>query len=82
LKEFVWDSNCGINLAAYLTDKCPWVFESHPISYRLVHNWLENYTPHDFGYGRWKYLSVDPAQRRTDKENFKPLNMNELRGKN
>ncbi len=68
------------SMAKYLTSQCPWIFESHPTTYRLIHKWLKNYKPHDFAYCQWKYLSVDPALRGEMKKSFKPLKMSELRG--
>jgi len=66
-------------MAKNLTEKCPWIFEGYPISYKLTHCWLENYLPHDFAFNRWKYLSVDPAKRAATKNGFIPINMGELR---
>lgn len=63
----------------YLTDQCPWIFESFPMSYLLVHSWLENYSPHDFVLSNWKYLSVDPVKREDARKNFKPLSFSELK---
>lgn len=60
-------------MSRYLTDQCPWIFESHPLSYRLLHGWVENYHDHDFGFDRWKYLSLDPEKRIKTKSNFTPL---------
>jgi ABC-type transport system substrate-binding protein len=65
-------------MAIYLTGKCPWIFESYPISYRLMHSWLENYLPHDFAFARWKYLSLNPQKRKTAKKAFQPIEMKDL----
>jgi len=62
-----------------LMETCPWIFESNPVSFMLTHQWMENYKPHDFGFNRWKFLSVDPALREKAKAAFKPLSMDELR---
>ena len=43
---------------------CPWLFLHHPLAYGLHHDWLKNYTPHDFPYGMSKYYRVDDAARR------------------
>jgi len=67
------------NMVTYLTEQCPWIFESFPISYRLTHSWLENYIPHDFAFARWKYLSLNPEKRRNSKKTFRPLSMQDLR---
>jgi len=62
-----------------ITALCPWIFETQPVAYMLTHCWMENYLPHDFGFHRWKYFSVDPALRRKVKKGFTPLSLNELR---
>lgn len=68
-------------MAAYLIERCPWIFESYPIDYRLTHDWLENYIPHDFAFSRWKYLDVNDKLRRKRRRAFTPLTMEELRGR-
>ncbi|MCP3968342.1 MAG: hypothetical protein GY750_02445 [Lentisphaerae bacterium] len=68
-------------MVKYVTAQCPWIFESYPISYQLIHCWLENYIPHDFAFARWKYLSVDPEKRKTMRKSFEPLTMEQLREK-
>ena len=65
-------------MAKYITERCPWIFESCPVSYRLLHKWVENYRPHDFAFGRWKYLTVNPAQRRKLIKSFKPFDFDDL----
>jgi ABC-type transport system substrate-binding protein len=67
-------------MVRYLSGKVPWVFEGFPISYQLNQAWLENYLPHDFAFSKWKYLSVDPRQRRELQKTFKPLGFDELNG--
>ena len=62
-----------------ITAHCPWIFETQPVAYMLTHCWMENYLPHDFGFQRWKYFSVNPKRRRTVKKSFTPLSLNELR---
>ena len=66
-------------MARWITDRCPWIFESHPVSFLVRHSWLENYRAHDFAFNRWKYLSVDSGDRIRKKASFKPLSMRELR---
>ena len=66
-------------MGTYLTDRCAWIFEGHPVSYRLTHGWLENYQPHDFGFTRWKYLAVDEAKRESAIRGFTPLDIGQLR---
>jgi ABC-type transport system substrate-binding protein len=45
-----------------LVDDCPWIFESFPVSFRLVQPWLEGYIPHDFACDTWKYVDLDPER--------------------
>ena len=68
-------------MVEHLAERCPWIFAYYPISYRLRHGWVENYTPHDFGFSRWKYLAVDKQKRNEMKKNFKPIELDDLRGK-
>lgn len=68
-------------MVEYLAEQCPWIFAYYPITYRLRHSWVENYTPHDFGFSRWKYLSIDNQKRIRMKKDFKPINFDELRDK-
>ena len=63
----------------YLQQQCPWIFESHPITFRLTHKWVRNYIPHDFAFCRWKYLAIDKEIRLKMKKEFRPMSMNELR---
>ncbi len=65
-------------MSRYITEQCPWVFESCPVSYRLLHKWIRNYRPHDFAFGRWKYLTVDPQMRKKMIKNFTPFDFNDL----
>lgn len=65
-------------MAEYVTTQCPWIFESHPISYQLVHSWLQNFRPHDFALNGWKFLAIDAVARREAIKTFKPLSLEEL----
>ncbi|MEM4247887.1 MAG: ABC transporter substrate-binding protein [Candidatus Nanoarchaeia archaeon] len=67
-------------MAKYVTTQCPWIFESIPTSYRLVHKWLENYKPHDFAYTQSKYLSINNKEKMRLKKKFKPLKPDEIAG--
>jgi ABC-type transport system substrate-binding protein len=66
-------------MARYLITQCPWIFESFPVSYQLLHSWLQNYHSHDFAFSRWKYLSLDPIERQATIKKYSPLDMGELR---
>lgn len=66
-------------MTEHLAENCPWIFESQPVAFILTHQWMQNYRPHDFGFGRWKYLSVDAALREKARKEFTPLSMKDLR---
>ena len=46
-------------MADMVVEDCPWIFMHQPMSYALVHNWLENYKPHAFPYGMTKSRRAD-----------------------
>lgn len=60
-------------LARYISEQCPWIFESAPLSYQLIHGWVENFIPHNFANGRWKYLSVNEKKKTELKSKLKPI---------
>jgi len=66
-------------MTEYITAQLPWIFESYPIGYKLVHSWVENYVPHNFVFSNWKYLSVDVEARRKARKSFKPIELRDLR---
>ena len=39
---------------------CPFIFLTHPLSYRLIQPWLKNYKYHDCPYPNTKFYKVDP----------------------
>ena len=41
----------------------PWIFLYHPLSFGLVHNWVENYEYHAFPYGMGKYRRINKEKR-------------------
>lgn len=65
-------------MARYVVEKMPWVFESQPVSYQLKHVWMENFIPHDFACNRWKYWSIDPALKKRTIRSFRPLSLGDL----
>ena len=67
-------------MARYLVEQSPWIFESQPVSYQLKHAWLENYHAHDFACNKWKFWSINRQLKKTLKSQFKPLDFSELRG--
>jgi hypothetical protein len=64
-----------LKAAERLATTCPWFFESHPVAFMLVHKWMKYFRPHDFGYSRWKYLSVDPELRDATRNAFSPISL-------
>jgi ABC-type transport system substrate-binding protein len=42
-------------------EDCPWVFLYQPMDFAVTHNWLKNYSLHDFPYTMTKYRRVDNA---------------------
>jgi ABC-type transport system substrate-binding protein len=40
-------------------EDCPWVFLYQPMDFAVTHNWLKNYSLHDFPYTMTKYRRVD-----------------------
>ncbi|HRR28123.1 MAG TPA: ABC transporter substrate-binding protein [Victivallales bacterium] len=58
-------------LARYITKKVPWIFESSPVSYQLIHGWIENFIPNNFANSRWKYLSVNEDKKASLKGKLK-----------
>jgi len=68
-------------MAAYIAERTPWIFEGVPVSCRLQYDWLENLHPHDFAFNRWKYLAVRGAERAARRRAFRALDFSELRGK-
>ena len=69
------------DMAAYVADRTPWIFEGVPVSCRLHYDWLENLHPHDFAFNRWKYLAVRGDERAARRRAFRALDFSELRGK-
>ncbi len=65
-------------MVEYICGQSPWIFESHPTSFRLLHGWLENYIPHDYACSQWKYLSINQAEKNELRRSFSPLKMEEL----
>ncbi len=51
-------------LAQIIHAYTPWVLLTHPISADLRQPWLQNYQRHPVEFTNWRYLDVDPAQRR------------------
>jgi ABC-type transport system substrate-binding protein len=48
-------------MADLVIEDCPWIFMYQPMDFAVVHNWLKNYSLHDFPYTMVKYRRVDNA---------------------
>jgi ABC-type transport system substrate-binding protein len=46
---------------AMVVRDCPYIFLTHPLSYRLLQPWFKNYKYHDCPYPNTKFYKVDPA---------------------
>ncbi len=60
---------------SFIVNELPWIFESYPKSYRLVHSWLENYKPHNFAFGHWKYWNINNKKKEKKKKAFTPMSI-------
>ena len=69
-----------LKMVQILDRQCVWIYEGFPVSGVLRYNWLQNSVPHDFGFTRWKYLSVDVRERSGRRRSFVPLSLSELAG--
>ena len=47
-----------------LSEDCPVLMLSQPVSYVLSYTWVKNSKPHPVGYGYGKYIRIDTAERR------------------
>ena len=65
-------------MVKYLTERCPWIFESMPLTYQLKYDWLENFEHHNFPFNRWKYIKVDGKRREEMRAKFRPLSFREM----
>ncbi|MCC7299598.1 MAG: hypothetical protein IT583_00780 [Verrucomicrobia bacterium] len=54
------DSLCE-QMVDLVIEDCPWVFLYQPMDFAVVHNWLKNYSLHDFPYTMTKYRRIDNA---------------------
>lgn len=66
-------------MTRFLMEECPWIFESRPAAFILVHPWVKNLFHHDFIFSNWKYLDIDPVEREKRKKSYRPIPMSELR---
>jgi ABC-type transport system substrate-binding protein len=42
-----------------IVEDCPWIFLYQPMDFAVIHNWLKNYSLHDFPYTMTKYRRID-----------------------
>ena len=66
-------------MTRFLMEECPWIFESRPTAFILVHPWVKNLFHHDFIFSNWKYLDIESGQRNEMKKTYRPIPMSELR---
>ncbi len=74
-------SELYLQMVKLLDEKCVWIYEGFPVSFALRYDYLENSVPHDFGFVRWKYLSINEKLKTERKRHFRPLTFSELSGK-
>ncbi len=70
-----------LQMVKLLDEKCVWIYEGFPVSFSLRYDYLENSVPHDFGFVRWKYLSINEQLKAARKKQFRPLSFAELSGR-
>jgi ABC-type transport system substrate-binding protein len=46
-------------MADIIIEDCPWIFMYQPMDFAVIHDWLKNYSLHDFPYTMVKYRRVD-----------------------
>ncbi|MDD3276365.1 MAG: ABC transporter substrate-binding protein, partial [Kiritimatiellales bacterium] len=46
-------------MADIIIEDCPWIFLYQPMDFAVIHDWLKNYSLHDFPYTIVKYRRVD-----------------------
>ncbi|MFA7257287.1 MAG: ABC transporter substrate-binding protein [Kiritimatiellales bacterium] len=44
-----------------IIEDCPWIFLYQPMEFAVIHDWLKNFSLHDFPYTMVKYRRVDNA---------------------
>jgi ABC-type transport system substrate-binding protein len=51
-------------MAAMVVEDCPWIFNTHRISFTLTQPWTKNFKRHEFEHNMAKYYRVDPELRK------------------
>jgi ABC-type transport system substrate-binding protein len=57
-------------MAHLIVEDAPWVFQYQPMSFAVVHSWVENYIPHDYPYGLAKFEGTNVKLRRQWLESY------------
>jgi oligopeptide transport system substrate-binding protein len=50
-------------MSEIVVEDCPWIFQYQPMSFGLMHQWMENYENHSFPYGMSKYRRINDEVR-------------------
>lgn len=58
-------------MADLIIEDCPWIFMYQPMDFAVIHDWLKNFSLHDFPYTMVKYRRVDNAAWEKWKKNFR-----------
>ncbi len=53
-----------VKMIRILSEDCPVILLSEPITYTLLYDWVSNFKPHPIAYGLGKYTSIDVFARR------------------
>jgi ABC-type transport system substrate-binding protein len=53
-----------VQMVRMISEDCPVLLLSEPLSFVLTYDWVRNVKAHPFGYGFFKYRQIDTAQRR------------------
>jgi ABC-type transport system substrate-binding protein len=48
-------------MADIIIDDCPWIYMYQPMEFAVLHDWLKNFSLHDFPYTMVKYRRIDNA---------------------
>ncbi len=51
-------------MVSIVVEDCPWIFNSHRLTFTLTQSWLKNSKPHEFDVSKAKYYRVDDALKK------------------
>ncbi|WP_372807636.1 ABC transporter substrate-binding protein [Pontiella sp.] len=57
-------------MAHIIVEDAPWIFQYQPMSFAVIHSWVENYVSHDYPYGLAKFQGTDVALRKKWLESY------------